>query len=128
MRGNTFFRLDSIGVNTAVSRLASICVDDILLFAALAGLDEKDFRFSSQRGAVDPSERLHQIPDVDSVAIYTIHAPLQAVAENATHHTVPASLACFGQFLNQGQHLSARAVPLNLHLKSQPLKDFIQTH
>lgn len=105
MRRNTVVRLDSIGVNTAVSRLASIRVDDILLSATLARLDEKNFRFSSQRGAVDPRERLHQHADFDSAAIYTIHAPLQAVAENATHHTVPVSLACFGQFLNQGQHL-----------------------
>lgn len=127
MRGNRFFRLDSIGVNTVASRLASIRVDDILLFDALAGLDEKNFRFSNQRGAVGPREKLHQHPDLDSAAIYTMHAPLQAVAENAAHHTVPVSLACFGQCLNQGQHLCARAVPLNLHLKSEPLKDFIQT-
>lgn len=123
MRRNTVFRLDSIGV----SRHANIRVDDILLFAALAGLDEKHFRFSSQRGAVGPRERLHQHADFDSAAIYTIHAPLQAVAENAAHHTVPVTLACFGQFLNQGQHLSPRAVPLNLHLKSEPPQDFIQT-
>lgn len=126
MSRNTVFRLDRIGVNTAVSRIARIHVDDILLSLALAGLDEKNFRFSSQRGAVGPRERLHQCADIYTGAIYTTHAPLHAVAENAAHHTVPVLLACLGQFLNHGQHVCARAVPLNLHFKSEPRKDFSQ--
>lgn len=126
MRRNTFFRLDSIGVSKVVSRLATIRADETLLFDALAGLDEKKFGFSGQSGAVGPRERLHQHLDFDRMAIYTIHAPLLAMAENATHHTVPFSPASFGQVLDQGQHAFGRTVPLNLHLESEPLKDFTQ--
>lgn len=125
---NTVICSDGIGVHTAVLRLVTIRVNASLLIGALASLDEKQLGFSSQRVAFAPNERFHQLLDVDSAAVHAEHTPLLAVAENATRHTVPFSLASVGQFLHQGQHLFACTVPVNLHLKAKPFKDFIQIH
>lgn len=123
---NTVICSEGIGVHAAVLRLVTIRVNDSLLIGALASLDEKQLGFFSQRAAFAPNERFHQLPDVDSVAVHAVHTPLLAVAENATRHTVPFLLASVGQFLHQGQHLFARTVPVNLHLKAEPFKDFMQ--
>lgn len=118
---------DSFGAYTTVVRPVTVHVDNVLIIVALAGLDEKQFGFSSHRGAFCSNERFHQHLDVDSVAVDTTHTPLQAVAENTTHHAVPFLLASAGRLLHQRQHVFARTVPMNLHLKAKPAKDFIQT-
>lgn len=103
----------------------TVQVNATLLVFPLAGLDEKQFGFSSQRGAIISTERFHQQLDADTVAIYTIHTTLLAVAENATHHTVPFWQDSAGQVLHQGQHLLALTVPLNLYLEAKPSEDFL---
>lgn len=94
---NTVICLDDIGVDTAVLRLFTIRVND-----SLASLDEKQLGLLSQRGAFAPNEWFHQLLDFDRVAVHAVHTPLLAVAENATRHTVPFSLASLGQVLHQG--------------------------
>lgn len=126
MRRNAVFCLNSVCFYTTVFRPVPVWVGKALIIVALAGLDEKQFGFSSHREAFCSNKRFHQHPDVDGVAVHAIHAPLAAMAENTTHHAVPLSLASAGQFLHQGQHLSARTVLMNLHLKAKPAKDFTQ--
>lgn len=126
MRGDAVLDLDCVVSYTAVFSLVTVHADGALSPLALAGLDEEQFGFSSHGGACCSNERFHQQVDADSVAVHAVHTPLQAVAENATHHAVPVGLASARQLLHQRQHLLARAVPMNLHLKAEPAKDFVQ--
>lgn len=124
---NGVFNCDSIAVDRTSSGSISLYVDSPLLSGALAGLDEKQLGLCGQRGAIGSVERFGQLPDSDGVAVYAVYTLLFTVAENATYHTVHLTVVSAAEFLHHGQHVLARTVFLDLYLKAEPLKHFVQT-
>lgn len=121
---------DGVALHLAVTAAAAgsvgLDVDGVLFSVTLAGLDEKQLGFSSQRGAFGAIEGFGQLPDGDVDAVHAVHAVLFAVAEDAAHEAVYVTVVPAAQILHHRQHLVALTVVFYQHLKAEPLEHLLQ--